>query len=130
MLVSLNVYSKENIVESGFKAFKEGGANAAWQAWAKGGPMEGSKELVAQASQFGTIGAYYGNYVAHEYVSEKLLGDNNKVVYVIMNMESGPLYGIFYLYKLPNGNWAAPNFLFNTQAQQIWPASIYSSCSD
>ena len=126
--ISAITFAKEAIVESGFKAFKEGGANAAWPAWAKGGKLDGSKELMAQASQFGTVAAYYGNYVSHEYISEKRLGSNNKVLYVIMNMDSGPLYGVFYLYKLPSGNWSVPNFMFNIQDQQVWPQCMYSVC--
>ena len=129
-ILSSHAFATDSIIEDGFKAFKEGGANKAWPAWAKGGPLEGSKELMAQASQFGTIGAYYGNYVDHDYVGEKKLGPKNKVVYVIMNMDSGPLYGIFTLYKSPAGNWTAPNFMFHTQIQQIWPASMFSISSE
>jgi len=130
IMFSSQALAKDEIIENGFKSFKEGGAEAAWSTWSKGGPLEGSKDLMAQASQFGSIGAYYGDYVGHEYVSEKILGPRNKIVYVIMNLETGPVYGIFNLYKTSKGNWAAPNFLFHTQPQQIWPANIYSNCSE
>lgn len=130
LIFSCGVYANEKFMESGFKAFKDGGANAAWPVWAKDGPLEGSKDLIAQASQFGTIGAYYGKYVSHDYISEKSLGESNKVIYVIMNMENGPLYGTFFLYKLPSGRWTSPNFFFHTQAQQVWPASVYTSCAE
>ena len=128
--MTVSTFAEEAIIESGFKAFKEGGAPLAWPAWSKGGPLDGSKELMAQASQFGTIAAYYGGYVSHEYISEKELGKNNKVLYVIMNMDSGPLYGTFYLYKLPNGKWIVPNFMFHMQAQQVWPVCMYSVCGE
>jgi hypothetical protein len=122
--------AKEDIIESGFKAFKEGGANLAWPAFTKGGPMEGSKEILAQASQFGQIGAYYGKYVNHEYISEKIIGNNNKIIYLILNLESGSLFGRFYLFKKSDGSWVIPNFNFHTHAEQVWPASLYSNCSE
>ena len=91
--------------------------------------MDGSKELIAQASQFGQIEAYYGSYVGHEYVSEKILSESNKIVYVVLNMDNGPLYGIFQLYKKADGSWIAPTFNFHTNVQQVWPTNLYSTCS-
>jgi len=129
LMVSSSVNAKDAIIESGFKAFKSGGSVAAWPAFAKGGPMDGSKELIAQASQFGQIEAYYGSYVGHEYVSEKILSESNKIVYVVLNMDNGPLYGIFQLYKKADGSWIAPTFNFHTNVQQVWPANLYSTCS-
>lgn len=130
MLITGSVFAKEDIIESGFKAFKEGGANMAWPAFVKGGPMEGSKEIVAQAAQFGQIGAYYGNYVSHEYISEKVLSENNKIVYLILNLENGPLFSRFYLYKNSKGKWIVPNFNFHTHAEKVWPANLYTQCID
>lgn len=40
---SVSVFANESNIEEGFKAFQEGGVEAAWNAWAKGGPLEGSK---------------------------------------------------------------------------------------
>jgi hypothetical protein len=130
IVFSPQLVAKEDIIESGFKAFKEGGANLAWPAFTKGGPMEGSKEILAQASQFGQIGAYYGGYVSHEYISEKIIGENNKIVYLTLNLESGPLFGRFYLFKKADGTWVVPNFNFHTNAEEIWPVSLYSNCSE
>lgn len=130
LTTSFSVSAKEAILESGFKAYKEGGSAAAWPAFAKGGPMEGSKELASQAAQFGQIEAYYGSYVSHEYVSEKIISDSNKIVYVVLNMDGGPMYGIFQLYKKADGSWIAPTFNFHTHIQQVWPANLYSSCEE
>lgn len=130
IFISTGVSAKEEIIEKGFKAFKKGGATLAWPEFAKGGPMEASKEIMAQASQFGQIEAYYGTYVSHEYITENIIGDNNKIVYVILNMDTGPLYGKFQLYKKNDGSWIAPSFLFHTHIDQVWPTSIYSSCAE
>ena len=122
--------AKEPIIEAGFQAFKEKGVAEAWSAWAKDGPMEGSKELQAQSAQFGQVTAYYGNFVDHEYVSEKKISPSTKSVYVVMNMENGPLFGKFMIYKKPDGQWIIPSFNFHTYAEQIWPPCIYSACSE
>lgn len=130
MLFSSWATAEVEVVERGFKAFKEKGVKEAWLEWTRYGPMEGSKEIVAQSSRFGQISAYYGDYVDHEYVALKDITKKNKVAYIVMNMESGPLYMTFFLYKLPSGKWTAPNFQFHTQAYQIWPANLYSTCGD
>ena len=67
----LSVLAKDQIIDDGFKEFKEKGVAEAWKSWAKDGPLEGSKELQAQSAQFGQITAYYGNFISHEYVLKK-----------------------------------------------------------
>ncbi|MEN8140418.1 MAG: hypothetical protein ABFR97_04270 [Thermodesulfobacteriota bacterium] len=119
--------ASEPAIEAGFKAFKEDGVEAAWKSWAKNGPLEGSTELMAQASQFGQIGTYFGKYFSHEYVATKQLGPNNKIVFVIMNLEKGPLFGRFLVFRNSEGKWTLPSFKFNTDPEQIWPATIYSN---
>lgn len=129
LLVSMPAFAKDDLIEKGFKAYKDGGAKLAWPVFAKNGPMEGSKELVGQAMQFSQIEAYYGSYVNHEYVSEKVLGKNNKMVYVLLNLESGSMFGKFHLYKKADGTWITPNFNLHTHVEQIWPTQLYSDCS-
>jgi hypothetical protein len=120
------VFASEPVLENGFKAFKELGVETAFRAWAKGGPFDGSKELMAQASQFGQIGAYYGKYSSHEYIFSKQLSERNKIVYVILNLEKGPLFGQFYLSKDSEGKWIVPKFRFHTDIEQIWPSELYA----
>ena len=122
--------ASEAVIDQGFKAFKEKGAPEAWAVWSKDGPMEGSKELQAQAAQFGQITTYYGNYAGYEYVSEKEISPTTKSVYVIIRMEKGPLFGRFFVYKKDNGQWVIPNFNFHTFAEQVWPPCVYSKCGD
>ncbi|MEW6671626.1 MAG: hypothetical protein AB1427_07975 [Thermodesulfobacteriota bacterium] len=119
--------ASEPIIEEGFKAFKEGGVEAAWKAWSKGGPLEDSKELMAQAAQFGQIGTYYGKYHSHEYVSTKKLGPKNKIVFVIINLEKGPLFGRFILFQNSAGKWTLPNFRFHTEVERVWPPEVFSN---
>ena len=124
---STSTLASEPAIEEGFKAFKEHGVEAAWKIWAKGGPLDGSKELMSQISQFGQIGAYYGNYNSHEYVSSKELGPKNKIVFVIMNLDKGPLFGRFLVFLNPEGNWIIPSFKFHTDPEQIWPTEVFTN---
>ena len=126
IILSQHIAAKEAIIENGFKAFKEGGANLAWPAFTKGGPMEGSKEVLAQASQFGKISAFYGNYVSHEYILEKVIGKNNKIIYITLNLDSGALFGMVHVYKTANNSWIISNLNFNPYVDQIWPFALYS----
>ena len=126
LLISVSAYAKEDFIENGFKAFKEQGVDAAFSEWAKNGPLEGTKEIKSQAAQFGQVGAYYGSYVSHDYVLTKEFSPNNKVVFVIINLETGPLYGLFLMYKNSKGLWTSPNFQFNTYPEQIWPSELFT----
>lgn len=124
LATSFSVFASQKIIENGFEAFKNSGAEAAFSVWAKNGPLDGSVELKAQASQFGQIGAYYGKYVSHDYILTRVLSPNNKVIFLILNLEKGPLYGRFLLYKNEKGIWISPNFFFHTQPQQVWPSEM------
>ncbi|MFI8382998.1 hypothetical protein [Pseudomonas sp. NPDC079086] len=129
-VLPLSVLAKDQIIDDGFKAFKEKGVAEAWKSWAKDGPLEGSKELQAQSAQFGQITAYYGNFISHEYVSEKEISPSTKSVYVVINMEKGPLFGRFMVYKKSNGQLIIPSFNFHTFAEQVWPPCVYSECGN
>ena len=123
----VSTLASEPAIENGFKAFKERGAEAACVSWAKGGPFEGSKELMAQASQFEQIKIYYGKYSSHEYVLSKKLGPKNKIVFVIINLEKGPLFARFLLFQNSEGRWILPNFKVQGEPEQIWPSELYTN---
>lgn len=130
IIFSQNLLAKDDVIEKGFLAFKSGGASLGWPTFVKGGPMEGSKEILAQAAQFGQVETYYGKYVSHEYILEKNIGTKNKIVYLVLNLDEGPLFGSFYLFKKSDGSWVVPNFSFHTHAEKVWPANIYLGCTD
>jgi hypothetical protein len=121
-----SVQAKETIIEKGFDAFEERGVEAAWNAWAKDGPMEGGKELLEQISKFRSMGASYGGYISHDYYAEKELNDSTKIVYVIMNMEYGPMFGRFMLFDNSKGILTLPYFNFHTHPENIWPTEIFA----
>lgn len=117
-------HATDKIIIDGFNDWGKGGAPAAFTTWAKGGPLDGSKELQAQASQFGQIGTYYGKYSGFEVLEEAIIGKNSKVVYAMLNLEFGSLFGRFLMYKKANGEWVSPNFKFHTEPEAIWPNEL------
>jgi hypothetical protein len=117
-------HAADKIIIDGFNEWAKGGATAAFTSWAKGGPLDGSKELQAQASQFGQISTYYGKYAGYEVIEEVVIGKNTKVVYAMLNLEFGSLFGRFLMYKKANGEWVSPNFKFHTEPEAIWPSEL------
>lgn len=121
LLTATLCHATDKIIIDGFNDWAKGGATAAFTTWAKGGPLDGSKELQAQASQFGQISTYYGKYVGYEVLEESIIGKNTKVVFAMLNLELGSLFGKFVMYKKTNGEWVSPNFKFHTDLEEIWP---------
>lgn len=117
-------HAADKIVIDGFNDWGKGGSTAAFTTWAKGGPLDGSKELQAQASQFGQISTYYGKYVGYEVLEESFIGKNTKVIFAMLNLELGSLFGRFLMYKKAHGEWVSPNFKFHTEPEAIWPNEL------
>ena len=117
-------HATDKIIIDGFNDWAKGGATAAFTTWAKGGPLDGSKELEAQASQFGQISTYYGKYIGYEVLEEAIIGKNTKIVFAMMNLDLGSLFGKFIMYKKANGEWVSPNFKFHTDPEAVWPSDL------
>ena len=54
---------------------------------------------------------------------EKVLSENVRLVYYIMNFENSPVFGNAMLYK-KNGKEIVTNFNFNTDLFQIAPTAV------
>lgn len=117
-------HAADKIIVDGFNQWGKGGATAAFTTWAKGGPLDGSKELQAQASQFAPISTYYGKYVGFEVLEEAVIGKHTKIVFAMLNLELGSLFGRFLMYKKANGEWVSPNFKFHTEPEVVWPQEL------
>lgn len=117
-------HAVDKVIADGFNEWAKGGVTAAFTSWAKGGPLDGTKELLAQASQFGQIGSFYGGYIGYEVIDEMVVGKNTKIVYAMANLETGPLFGRFVLYKKKSGEWISPNFKFHTEPEPVWPSEV------
>src|SRR5262245_25202096 len=115
------------VLLAGLEAYKTGGPEAAIKAWVKGGPFEGSKEAVAQSNMFQQMQAYVGAYTSYDVVQVHTLTKSTKIIYLIMNFESGPIYGRFVAYKPMDRDWVLPAFDFNGKVEVVFPQYLLHS---
>jgi hypothetical protein len=109
------------VILSGLEAYKAGGAEAAIKAWIKDSPLEGSKDVLAQANLLKTVQDYYGAYKAFDVIRSQNLAPTTRVIYMILDFEKGPLFAKFVVYRVEKG-WILTTFTFNTKEELILPA--------
>jgi lipoprotein signal peptidase len=49
-----------------------------------------------------------------------------KTIYFTINYEKGVAFSRFNAYQKPDGTWVVLSFVFNTEASQVFPASLLS----
>jgi len=88
------------IVAEGLEAFKNFGAQAAFDAWLKGSAIEGDNAtkpaLIETASQAGQV---YGRILGYEFIRVTPISPSIKRVYAAVLFEKGPLYLTFDCYR-------------------------------
>jgi hypothetical protein len=110
------------VINSGLDAYKSKGPDEAVKAWIKGSPLEGSKDALSQANSLRQIQDFYGAYQSSDVVSTRELSPKTRILYLVMNYESGPLFAKFVVYRTDKG-WILTSFNFNTKDEMI-PSSI------
>lgn len=114
-------------VENGMKAYKQGTAADAIRAWIKGSALEGNPQALTQANSLRQIEDFYGKPIGMDVVKEYEAGPRVRVLYLTFNYEKGAAFAKFQLYQAPNGEWVATQFLFHTDATQIFPQCLFPS---
>jgi hypothetical protein len=112
-----------SIVVAGLAAYKAEGTQAALRAWLKGGPLETSKEAMAQANMLNQIQEFYGKYESYECMEVKDLSSRSQLSYVIMHYENGALFAMFLTYKAKTAVTLS-NMQFNTEPWKLWPTEM------
>lgn len=110
-------------IESAAKAYLQNGAEAFIPTLLKGSPIEGDKTALSQSNSIRQIETFYGKFLKIEAMREKVLSENVRLVYYIMNYEHSPVFGNAMLYK-KNGKEIVTNFNFNTELFQIAPMPV------
>lgn len=132
LVSSPEVIAKDNggippVVLSGLDAYKEGGAEAAFNAWLSGSPSEGDKSALSQANIFRQVETLYGAYQGFDPIKIVNLTPKTTLVYLQINFQKGPLFASFLCYREVD-NWIIPMLTFNTEVEKIIPSEIlYSS---
>ncbi len=110
------------VIVSGLDAYKSKGPDEAVKAWIKGSPIEGSKDALSQANSLRQVQDFYGAYQSFDVVGTRELSPKTRILYLVMDYESGPLFAKFVVYRTEHG-WILTSFNFNTKDEMI-PSSI------
>jgi hypothetical protein len=110
------------IILSGLDTYKDKGPDEAVKAWIKGSPIEGSKDALSQANSLRQVQDFYGTYRSFDVIEARDLTTKTRILYLVMNYDSGPLFAKFVVYRAEKG-WILTSFNFNTH-DEIIPSSI------
>lgn len=111
------------VILAGMDAYKTDGPEAAIKAWLKGSPIEGSRDALSQANIMRQVQDYYGTFKAFELISSKSLSPSNRIFYLSLNYEKGPLFAKFLVYRSQD-SWIVVSFNFNTKEEVIIPSNL------
>ncbi|MGH9587535.1 MAG: hypothetical protein ACRD3F_11325 [Acidobacteriaceae bacterium] len=109
-----------DVVLAGLQAYKNGGAQAAVQAWIKGGPLDGSADASSDVRALDQIQQAYGGYRSCDVIHAGDLTRRIRVIYLAMYFERGPLFAKFVVYRT-GATWVLTSFKFNSDADAILP---------
>ncbi len=111
------------IVLTGLQAYKDHGPDEAVRAWIKGGPMEGSRQVLVQANNLRDVQEIYGGYRWFDVVSVRSIASRTRIVYLVLNFERGPVFAKFNTYRSEQG-WIVVSFEFNTKENIVFPPEV------
>lgn len=114
-----------SLIESGVVAYKQGGPEAAIKVWIKGSALEGNPAVLTQANALRQIQDFYGKPVGWDIVKEYEAGPRTRIDYIAVNFEKGAAYAKFQMYQTDSGAWIVTSFIFNTEANQVFPACLF-----
>jgi hypothetical protein len=107
------------LINAGLTAYKEKGPEEAMRVWIKGSPIDGSKDALNQANNLRTIETYYGSYQTTEILKVRDISKDVKVVYLVMDYATGPVFGRFVVYHSTKG-WLLTRFNFNVDDTTVF----------
>lgn len=114
-----------SLIESGVAAYQQGGPEAAIKVWIKGSALEGNPAVLTQANVLRQVQDFYGKPVGLDIVKEYEAGPRTRIDYIALNYEKGAAYAKFQMYQTDSGSWIVTSFIFNTEANQVFPACLF-----
>lgn len=91
------------IVQFGLETYKSEGPEAAIKAWLKGGPYDGNKDIISQASVLRQAQGLYGTYRGYEVMHEQDVSASVRVFYLSLNFDRGPVFSRFIVFRSEQG---------------------------
>jgi hypothetical protein len=104
-------------IAAGLQAFKASGPEAAVTTWVRGGPLDGSKDALSQAAHFQKAQVWFGAFTSYDLVKITDVTPSVRVVFVVMNFKSGPLFAKFVAFKADSG-WVLTQMDF--ESKHLW----------
>ena len=111
------------VITAGVEAYRAEGAQAALNAWLKGGPLEGEKQAQSQAGALIQIEAFYGKFQRAHSLGTFAPSLNTTLVYLQLDYEKGPVFGKFLTYK-PGEKETIVQLTFHTDPDQVLPSQL------
>jgi hypothetical protein len=91
------------IIQFGLETYKSEGPEAAIKAWIKGGPYDGNRDVIGQASILRQAQSVYGTYRGFEVIGMQNISAAVRVVNLTLNFERGPVFSRFIVFRSEQG---------------------------
>lgn len=112
--------SLPGIVYAGLNAYRNGGPQAAIQAWVKSGPLDGSAEASSDIGALAQLQEAYGAYRSFDIIHSYNLTGRILVIYLALNFEHGPVFSKFVVYR-SEATWVVTELKFSPDDDAILP---------
>lgn len=115
-----NASELPEVIINGIEAYHTQGPQAAIKAWIKGGPLEGSQEVLKQVLVLRKIQLLCGAIKGHHLLDRAVLSPTAHIYYIQLDFGTCPMFGSFLAYKVKQ-DWVLVQFKFNTKPEEILP---------
>jgi hypothetical protein len=108
------------IIQKGVAEYERSGAILAFNAWERGGLLEGENGTPGKLRAFKETTDALGSYLSAEKITTKPIGRSSQILYAALNFKRGAVYMKFWLYR-GEGGWVVQNFVFSTRPEALMP---------
>jgi hypothetical protein len=109
-----------SIIQKGVAEYERSGAILAFNAWERGGLLEGENGTPGKLRAFKETTDALRSYLSAEKILTKPIGKSSQIVYAALNFKRGAVYMKFWLYR-GESDWVVQNFVFSTRPEALMP---------
>jgi hypothetical protein len=119
------------VIQQGFDAYSEAGAEAAWKTWRLEGTQRGigekeewtAKDKPTFVSMISDVEKNYGRSLGFEVIRTFDVGASYKTIFILWRFERKPLFCMFVCYR-GNSDWRVLNFFINSDPRSMLPEAV------
>jgi len=116
------------IIDEGFRLWTTRGVGSAFDAWQRGGLLDGDSKTVVQVNYFRRLDREIGGYQSYEPVDVKPIGQSSKLLFIAMNFDHAVVYARFLLYHTGKA-WVVQSMDFSPKPEAIMPWLAFGGVS-